>query len=365
MSAAVYLGLCTILLERPLMLPTMTPHARLVTRVRNRFEVLLIAVALSASGCSDAGSAVSPNQPTGPDLPAARPEAGGIAFSSWDGSAMMIYTMRPDGSGRAAITPGMDPSFSPDGKRIAFWRYEGRGYGSVYMVNADGTNITRVINDGHKPAWSPDGGKLVYGCGGICVVNVDGTGRTLLTPPALTSQSNDPCIRDTDPAWSPNGTTIAFMRWPDARIPTSMCLPLGAAINFPFDFWTEIWLVEADGSNLRPLRGADGFAPTYAGWPSWSPDGKRLAFYYTTGAEERIDVASIEAAGVVTVARRSPPQWQYVLGSPDWSPDGSSIVFGTPDGWGFADASGSGSADLVKSPGGVLPYSLTWSWSRR
>ena len=133
----------------------------------------------------------------------------------------------------------------------------------------------------------------------------------------------------------------------------------------PFDFWTQVWLIETDGSNLRPLRDGDGNIVTYAGWPSWSPDGTRLAFYYTNGSDEQINVAGADASGFVTVVQQNPPLWNSVLGSPDWSPDGSRIVFSTPAGWGFADASGSGRTEVVTSPIGVVPNSLSWSWSRR
>ena len=290
---------------------------------------------------------------------------GPLAFSGWNGSANMIYTMNPDGSGRTPLTEGMDPSFSPDGKRIAFWRYAS-GAGEIYIASADGRTIALVSSEGHQPTWSPDGKRLAYGCGGICLINVDGTGRTRLTPAAPTSQDRGGvCVRDTDPTWSPDGSTIAFTRWPDAHIPTSMCLSLGVAVSFPFDFWTEVWLIDADGSNLRPLRDADGNVATYAGWPSWSPDGKRLAFYHANVAEERIDVVNAGGSGIVTVVQRNPVSWETVLGSPEWSPDGSRIIFGTRDGWGFADASGSGRVELVVAPGGIAPNSLTWSWSRR
>ena len=297
-------------------------------------------------------------------LSTAQLAGGWLAFSSWNASGFTVYAMNADGSALRPIARGLDPSVSPDGTRIAFWRTEG-SLGTIYVANADGSNATRVVSDGHQPTWSPDGRRLAYGCGGICIVNVDGTGETRLTPPAPTSQSPDACIRDTDPTWSPNGSTIAFTRWPDAQIPSSMCLSLGVAMSFPFDFWTQVWLIETDGSNLRPLRDGDGNIVTYAGWPSWSPDGTRLAFYYTNGSDEQINVAGADASGFVTVVQQNPPLWNSVLGSPDWSPDGSRIVFSTPAGWGFADASGSGRTEVVTSPIGVVPNSLSWSWSRR
>lgn len=296
----------------------------------------------------------------------AKPAAGRLAFSTWTGSGFTIYAMNADGSGLVAVAQGLDPSFSPDGTRIAFWRYESQVHsGVIFVANADGTNARQVVSDGYHPTWSPDGSRLLYGCGGICFVNLDGTGQARLTPAAARSQTSDPCIRDSDPAWSPNGSTIAFTRWPDVAIPTSMCLSLGTALSFAFDFWTEVWLIEADGSNLRPLRDGAGNVVTYAGWPSWSPDGKRLAFYYTNGSEERIAVARPDTSGFVTIVQRNPPLWTNVLGSPEWSPDGSRIVFSTPDGWGFADASGAGLTELVKSPIDVVPNALSWSWSRR
>jgi TolB protein len=291
------------------------------------------------------------------------PFNGRLAFSRWDGSAARIYTMNADGSGLVSLADGLDPSFSPDGTKLAFWRWDSDS-GTVFIVNADGSNLESVAR-GYQPTWSPDGRRLAYGCGGICLVNVDGTGVTRLTPAAPLSADQQVCIRDTDPAWSPNGTTIAFTRWPDSHIPTSECLPLGAATLFPFDFWTEIRLVEVDGSNLRSLRDNTGLAVTYAGWPAWSPDGRRLAFYFANVEEERIDVADADGLILFTAVRRSPPVWGNVLGSPDWSPDGSQLVFSTAYGWGFADATGAGANLLVTAPFGFLPYSLTWSWSRR
>lgn len=339
------------------------------------FSNLAILASAGVAACASADrvtghpadtSATQPTKPrpATPSTPSSPQSVGGsIAFSSWTGSTTQIYTVAPDGSRLTAVAEGSDPSFSPDGKRIAFWRYD-TGGGSIYIVNADGSALGKVISGGYQPTWSPDGARLAYGCGGLCIANADGTEQSRLTPAAPLSQDRDVCIRDSDPAWSPDGSTIAFTRWPDAHIPTSLCLSLGVALDFPFDFWTEVWLVDVDGSNPRPLRDDAGNIVTYAGWPSWSPDGTRLAYYYVNGQEERIDVADVNRSGIATAIQRAPVAWDNVLGSPAWSPDGTQIIYGTARGWAFAESSGPGQTQGFSALNGVVPNSLSWSWAR-
>ena len=350
----------------------------------HRFRLVLLTLTALVAGACNAGDSVSPqrttdattllNPPVEVDAVRERTDAtfaagpktkssrnGRLAFAGYDGG---IHVMAPDGSGLARIGDGYDPSWSPDGNRIAFWRTSG-AYGSdVYVMDADGGNVTLVARNGYQPTWSPDGKQLAFGCGGICVIRLDGTGRRVVTThevqPAVPAQ----CIRDSDPTWSPNGTTIAFSRWPDSRIPETMCLPLIAAFMFPFDFWTEVWFVESDGTGQRVLRDADGRPLTYAGWPAWSPDGSQLAFFALHGGYEAIKVANADGSNLRDVVRRTPANFEEFLGGPDWSPDGRQVVLGSGSGWGFASVSATVTNPAFKAPF-VFRSGGVWSWSRR
>src|SRR6266496_112101 len=100
--------------------------------------------------------------------------------------------LNPDGSNLVKLTDGFYdyfPAWSPDGSKIAFWRaYD------VYVMNADGSNLTRVTTDrpasGDIIAWAPDGTKILF-CHDsqvqqfigyqIYAISVDGTSRQNLS----------------------------------------------------------------------------------------------------------------------------------------------------------------------------------------
>jgi dipeptidyl aminopeptidase/acylaminoacyl peptidase len=137
---------------------------------------VLLAVALLAVGCtSSRGRAGSPTTETSPSTapatidgaaqapPAGRGLPGLIAYSTEAGD---IWVMRADGSGRPVTHVGghdLDPSLSPDGRRLAFGSERGGSF-DVWVVNADGGGQRRLTSgaDQESPAaWLPDG-RIVY-----------------------------------------------------------------------------------------------------------------------------------------------------------------------------------------------------------
>ena len=168
------------------------------------------------------------------------------------------------------------PAWSPRGDRIAFERGLRNGNPEIYITDADGTDVRGTGVSGNDPTWSPDGTKLAFwsfggtfGSNGIFVMNTDGTGVTRI------HQGVNP----RGPDWSPDGSKIAFG---DSSV--------GGSMNF------EIMVVPAQGGtavSLTPLSGPD----QRNFWPSWSPDSARVAFAYSSPAGQQKDIYSILSNG--------------------------------------------------------------------
>ena len=146
------------------------------------------------------------------------------------GAPSRITVVGRNGSGLRVLGSGEDPTFAPDGRRIAFTARDRSGAERVCLMRRDGSDV-RMLTPGLGPVVSPDGKRIAFrrrGERAIWVVNRDGSDPRPVTRP--------PSARDRDfgPAWSPDGRTLAFVR--EGRFGTA-----------------RIWLVDRDGNHARQL----------------------------------------------------------------------------------------------------------------
>lgn len=252
---------------------------------------------------------------------------GRIAFSLDRNGISRMYTVRPDGTRLRLLTLpptrqllGGDsgPVWSPDGGRIVFERdlpYWGDDRFALYVIRANGGHARALTNGPFDvmPAWSPDGGRVAF-------VRLTRTGSSGTTAIDTIDTSNGEITQLTDgpldltPAWSPDGRTIVFSRIPSGTTDIEQA---------------QLFLVDADGSHLRPL----GTKPILGISPEWSPDGKRIAFVSFADHNGRSCAGDCVPAGeIYTVSADGTTLTRLTRSKvddedPTWSPDGTRIAF--------------------------------------
>jgi TolB protein len=163
--------------------PTWSPNGTKIAFVRG---LAIYSVNADGSGLTRLTGSYTLNNGSNLDW---SPDGTKIAFKSLNGNYdPAIFTMNADGSNLRNISgTGNDvnddaPSWSPDGTKIAFDR-GGPAYGSVYVMNADGTNKQELsYGSGNGPAWSPDGTKIIYeGDFDLFVMDAQGGNVTQMT----------------------------------------------------------------------------------------------------------------------------------------------------------------------------------------
>lgn len=300
--------------------------------MRIRSLPLLATLLLLPAACSDAPEeSSSPTGPTAARQPLSSFQVAVLRPQSTGKSD--IFLMNADGGNAVALTATPEereyhPAWSPDGRRLAFVRssdFQAASY-NLWTVEADGSGATQLTFPAEhpneqifSPAWSPDGSTIAYLQGtALYLMDADGKNRRPVGTPATLGEVFWA-------SWSPDGSRLAIERM----------RPSGG--------W-EIATVGVDGSGLRVLTPAG----AHDSWPAWSPDGKKIAFGTLSG-DDKWALAVMNANGHGRRTLTSPPTLHQV--SPSWSPDGRWIAY-------HAYREGVGAEAIVVRHDGTEPRSL-------
>jgi len=244
--------------------------------------------------------------------PAFSPDGSSIAFHESDTDGGIFIAGATGESVRRVTDVGFHPAWSPDGSRVAFTTEEiidpaGRqGDSLLHVVDAAGGAPKKIVEgDAAQPSWSPSGARIVYwsntnGQRDLFTIGANGGERVALT--------SDSAI-DWSPVWSPDGRDVYFSS------------DRGGAMN--------LWRIPVDaatGKAAGPAVPVTMGAQATAGLPSFSKDGRRLAFRSRIGSINPFEIPFDPVTLKAGTPRLLDSRTNIRIPS-DVSPDGSLVAY--------------------------------------
>jgi len=272
--------------------------------IRYKAITTVMIVLTLVAGCGKAEPTATPVPPTATPVPPTATPVPPTATSVPPTATPVPPTVTPvsEPSPAAPPTP-LPPITGSTGGVIAFYS-ERDGNAEIFIMNPDGSDQRRLTFnqfEDSSPAWSPDGSQIAFisdrddpqagECFPNClfqiyVINADGSDEHKLVETEFTTHHPD---------WHPDGTKLSF--------------------DTEFNLQGDIYVVNADGSDQRLLI-EDGF------WADWSPDGTQIAL--ASNRDGNVEIYLADTDGSNQRRLTDSPAWELF---PAWSPDGVQVAF--------------------------------------
>jgi Tol biopolymer transport system component len=209
-------------------------------------------------------------------------------------------------TGRPTESPEPSPTPVGGGQGEIAYASTASGIPQIWLMNADGTfphQITEISSGACQPAWSPDGTRIVFIS--PCTFNQElypGASLFIIDPDNPMTAQQLPTVPggDFDPAWSPDGKTIAFTSLRDYNRP-------------------QIYSINLEDLSVKSLSANI----SRDSQPVWSPDGEKIAFITTRRGPYQVWIMDKDGKNQDLFSRSGSLKDSH----PDWSPDGKYIMY--------------------------------------